>query len=153
MQDDRMVYGTWIGLAGAAVQNLYGLLGKLAGFTGPVYWDYGKIIVLSGRNMNGVLATLLGIAAHLVWDTILGIVFVYLVRDRMGHQLTLKGITYGAAIWFFVRAIALLYRIPIFISVSPQTVLFFFIGSIFFGIVVACSLRFLYHRVERRPSS
>lgn len=148
-----MICGAFIGSIGAVVQNLYGLSARLAGVKGPIYWDYGKVLIFSGKVLSGILPTVLGTIAHLVWDIILGIVFVYLIRDSFDRYLVLKGVVYGAIVWFIIKTIATLFRVPVIVDVSPYTVLFFFIGSLFFGLVIAYSLRVFINRLHQEKES
>lgn len=147
MIKDRLVNGAIAGAAGAVVQNLYAAAAGLFGYTGPNYLTYGKI-VLAIEDNNGALSNLMGLVGHFVWDIILGIIFAYIISSATSRYYIWKGLLYGAVVWYFVKAGATMFKIPEIMAVYPETVVFFFIGSLIYGLVVSYSLRVL----DARPA-
>lgn len=142
MLQDRMVFGAIAGMAGAVVQNFYAVIAESMGLTGPVYLNYGKIVLML-KDYNDPLADTLGVIGHFTWDIILGIAFAYLVSLTSSRYYILKGIIYGIIVWYFIKVIATLFKIPVIIGVQPHTVAFFFIGAILYGATLALTLKLL----------
>ena len=142
MIKDRLINGTIAGSAGAIIQNGYALLMSRLGYSGPVYIDYGKILLFYNPP-QGILPNGLGLVAHFVWDIILAVLFAYLLQKTSSRYLWLKGLIYGIAVWFFIKTGATLYKIPIIYEVRPYTVAFFLGGAILFGIIIASTLQFM----------
>ncbi len=142
MIKDRMLYGAIAGTAGAIVQNLYAFAATLFGYKGPQYISYGKI-VLAIHDYQGLLSNLMGLLGHLVWDIMLGVIFAYIISYTSSRYYALKGLLYGAVVWYLIKASATMFKIPVIMGVHPETVAFFFIGALLFGIVISYSLKIL----------
>ncbi|MBU7005227.1 hypothetical protein [Phosphitispora fastidiosa] len=142
MIKDRLINGAIAGAAGAVVQNLYAAAARLFGYTGPGYITYGKI-VLAIEDNGGLLSNSLGLVSHLVWDIIVGILFAYIISSTTSRYYIWKGMLYGAAVWYLIKAGATIFKIPIIMGFYPETVVFFFIGALIYGLVVSYSLKVL----------
>lgn len=147
MIKDRLVTGAAAGIAGALAQNAYAYIARFLGWRGPVYEDYGQILLFY-RIHKGVLPTVLGLLGHFVWDIIIAILFAYLIRQTSSRYYLLKGTLYGMIVWFFIKAGSTLFKIPVIINVMPGTVAFFFAGSVIYGLAITLCLRWL----DRSPA-
>jgi len=147
MIKDKLVNGAIAGAAGAVVQNLYVAVAGLFGYTGPSYITYGKI-ALAIEDNNGVLSNLMGLVGHFIWDIMLGIIFAYIISNATSRYYIWKGLLYGAVVWYLIKAGATIFKIPAIMGVYPETVVFFFIGALLYGLVVSYSLRVL----DTRPA-
>ncbi|MGI6066631.1 MAG: hypothetical protein ACOYI2_09115 [Bacillota bacterium] len=140
---DKLVTGAVIGTAAFIIQNLYALGAKAFNIPTLTYVDYGRILLLS-KVMKGTIAVIIGLIGHLIWEIILGVIFVYIILNTSRRYSFLKGIIFGASVWFFINLAATLFSIPVIAHVSPTTVTFFLIGSIIFGFTIAFTLNILH---------
>jgi len=60
----------------------------------------------------------------------------------------LKGLVYGAFIWWIVNVICKLFRIPVFSTLPYQELGVFLVGALLFGFIAAFTLRMLDSRWE-----
>lgn len=139
MIKDDIVKGLIAGIAGAVCQNLYALGTRVLGYQGPLYVDYGKILLFYSSR-RGWLPDILGLIAHFIWDIILAVFFVYFIKYTSSRHRLLKGIVWALAVWFFIKTGATLYKIPVIIHVEPVTVVVFLIGSIIYGLALVLAL-------------
>ncbi len=146
--DDRMTRGVIAGAVGAVVQNVYIFAAQIAGFTRTNYEDYSEIFFFS-RLLPGLFPTFFGLVGHLIWDVFLGIIFVYGIKLTSSRFYVLKGVVYSAFIWWLVNVISLLFRIPVFDSLSYREQGAYFVGALLFGLVLAFTLKILGSRGER----
>lgn len=142
---DKIIKGAIIGTVGALVQELYHWVLQAFGYQGLTYLDYGKTI-LSLNLLTGTIGSVMGLAAHLLWDIIVGVGFVCLIHWSSGFCLQLKGIIYGLSIWFLVQAGVSLFRLPELLEAYPHSEPVIFIGSIFYGLVVGYTYKLLAKR-------
>ncbi len=142
MTKDIIARGVIAGGAAAIIQNLYAFLVRAAGFTTMTYADYARATLFDMR-YNDNFAQFLGYIGHFTWDILLGVIFVLLINKTSESFLILKSITYGVVIWYMVKGAPTFFRLPAFLSITPQSMFFFFIGSIIFGITIALTLKIL----------
>lgn len=142
MVGDRAVYGSMAGAVGAFVQLIYGLVGRIIGYSGPDFVDFGKIILFYGRRV-GLQGWFMGLLALIVWDIFLGVLFTLLIPETTRRFLWFKGALYGALIWFFVQVVGILFGVPAIIAFIPQTLFFYLMGALIYGIVIASMLHIL----------
>lgn len=142
MIDDAMTKGIIAGIAAAIVQNIYALITRAAGYNVMTYADYARATLFE-RQYSGSFAQFLGYIGHFTWDILLGVIFVYLVKSTSDKFLVVKGIAYGVVVWYMVKGAPTFFRLPAFLSISPESMFFFFIGSIMFGLTISFTLRYL----------
>lgn len=146
--NDTITRGVIAGAAAGVMQNIYSFIAIAAGFQTMTYADYARA-TLFDTQYNDTFAQFLGYIGHFTWDTLLGIIFVYFVNKTSKRFLLLKSITYGIVIWYLVKGAPTFFRLPAFLSITPQSMFFFFIGSVLFGITIALTLKFLdNYRIE-----
>jgi len=81
MIKDKLVTGAVIGTATFISQNLYALGAKAFNIPTLTYVDYGRILLLS-KVMKGTIAVIIGLIGHLIWEIILGVIFVYIKQFK-----------------------------------------------------------------------
>lgn len=138
--DDRFTRGIFAGTVGAVAQNLYIYLAHLLGFTSLHYEDYAEMLIFL-KLQKGAFPTVMGLIGHFIWDIFLGIIFVYIIKSSSSRFYLVKGVVYGILIWFFVKVVMTLFRMPIFSSPSTRSTLIFLIGAVFYGLVIAYVLK------------
>jgi len=145
--NDRLTRGIIAGAVGAVVQNIYIYAAQMMGFTTTNYGDYSEILFFS-KLLPGFFPNFFGIIGHFVWDTFLGVVFAYGIKYTSSRFYVLKGLVYGAFIWWIVNVICKLFRIPVFSTLPYQELGVFLVGALLFGFIAAFTLRMLDSRWE-----
>ncbi|KNZ69020.1 hypothetical protein Tfer_2382 [Thermincola ferriacetica] len=141
--NDRLVSGVIAGMAGALAQNLYALVAKLLGLTDIIYVDIAAA-VLFHRNYPGWVASVVGLAGHLVVDSFWGFCYALIIEAGSSRYLYFKGAVFGMAIWFLIRVIGVqVLELPVFTGTSPVDALVYFFGGILFGLTISYVLRLL----------
>lgn len=151
MVNDRMTRGIIAGAVGAVVQNVYIFAAQMTGFTQTNYEDYSEMLFFS-KLLPGFFPTFFGLIGHFIWDIFLGVVFAYGIKYTSSRFYLLKGIVYGAFIWWVVNVICILFRIPVFSSLSYRELGAYLIGALLFGFVLAVTLKMLDARWEAASS-
>jgi hypothetical protein len=139
---DNIVNGAIIGTAGAAIQDLYSCAMKALGYRGLIYIDYGRALLFTDLH-PGTLNFGLGLIAHLIWDIIIGVIFVCLIQGSSKYYLYLKGIIYGSMVWFIIQTSETLLRMPVIHEYYPGSEPYILIGSLLYGLVVAYTFKLL----------
>ncbi|PKM80095.1 MAG: hypothetical protein CVU89_15155 [Firmicutes bacterium HGW-Firmicutes-14] len=142
MIKDRLINGAIAGAAGALVQNTYALILAIGGYGGPNYVTYGKLL-LGLNNYNGLSSDILGLIGHFVWDMLLGVFFAYIISRTSSRYYLVKGTLYGAVIWYLIKAGSFLFRAPLVTKFSPESIAFYFAGSLLFGLSTAFTMKLL----------
>lgn len=137
-----MVFGASAGLLGGILQEVYGYLIKLTGFTDKGYIDFAKAVVFYEID-DGWLGTVLSIIAHLTLDLLLGILFAYIVKNTSRSYYYTKALIYGLATWFILQTAGTVLRLPLFFRVPAKVVLVTLIGAFLYSFGTAYALRLL----------
>lgn len=137
-----MTRGIIAGAVAAVAQNVYIFGARMAGFTKVEYEDYAEILFFS-KFLPGFFPSFLGLIGHLVWNVFLGIIFAYIIKYSSSKFYVLKGIVFGAFVWWLVKVFCTLFRLPALSNPPYQQVGVFLIGSLLFGVVVAYTLKLL----------
>ena len=147
MIDDRMTRGIITGAVAAVVQNVYIFGAHMAGFTKVDYEDYAEMVFFS-KLLPGFFPSFLGLIGHLVWDIFLGIIFAYIIKYSSSRFYVLKGMVFGAFVWWLVKVSCTLFRLPGLSTPSYRQVGVFLIGALLFGVVTAYTLKLLDAKCE-----
>lgn len=142
MTNDTLIRGAILGAVAAVIQNIYAFIAIAAGFNTITYADYARA-TLFDTQYNDTFAQYLGYIGHFTWDIILGIMFVYIINKTSKSFLFLKSITYGIVVWYLVKGAPTFFRMPAFLRITPQSMFFFFFGSVLFGITIAVTYKII----------
>mgnify|MGYP000853787864 FL=1 len=105
-------------------------------------WDYAGGIAL-GRLPQGFGEHVYAFFLEILFSIFLGFIFVNLpVRNDYEHY-RLQGIFFGAFVWFIIRAAVLAFDIQILLGENLSTSVINLIVSMFYGCVLACSIKYL----------
>ncbi|MHB1419200.1 MAG: DUF6789 family protein, partial [Bacillota bacterium] len=104
--------------------------------------DWASIVTFGHKPAN-MAEAIFGEFANLVFTTILGVAFVYVIsRIVTRSNIYLRGIIFGVSLWFFINALAVMYKLPD-LNLTFGSVITNLISAIFFGLVLAIMLRYL----------
>jgi hypothetical protein len=142
---DRIIAGTLAGIIGAVLQDIYGYLVKVFGLTDRGFIDFARAVILYNVNDGGI-ETVLALIAHIIWDILLGILFVYIINSTSGNYYYLKAFIYGLSLWFIIQAAGTLFRLPLFFHIPAWAALLTLIGALVYSLGIAFTLRFFEKR-------
>jgi hypothetical protein len=140
---DRYTIGFMIGTIAGALADLSSFLLTRVLKIGKIgYEDFAAVLVYSTKAKTiGEL-----IFAHLVqlfFSALLGVLFVFLIKNITSKYLFLKAISFGLFVWLFAFSTAQLYKLPELYKVDLKTALVNYIAAIVFGLVIAIIYRCL----------
>ena len=125
------------------MQNIFAYLAFLTGLTNILYIDIARALLFS-KNYSGALAVIVSLIGHIIIDCFWGILYAFLVKTTGSRFYVLKGVVFGAFLWFFVRVIGTkILELPEFTGTNPATALIFIVGAVIFGLTLAFTLKFL----------
>ncbi len=139
---DRLVAGGLAGIIGAIVQNIYGFAVKGLRLTDRTFADFAEVIV-TFKSFEGIIAFIVGLIAHLIVGLIFGIIFAYVIAATSSRYYLIKGVAYGAVLWFLLLGFGTIFKLPLFKEIPPNAALFTLVGAVLYGLVTAYSLRLL----------
>ncbi len=142
---DKIIAGSLAGIIGAILQDMYGFLVKVIGLTDRGFIDFARAVILSNIN-GGALETVLALIAHLIWNSMLAILFTYLIPNTSGSYYYFKALLYGLALWFIIQAIGTLFRLPMFFHIPASAAMLTLLGAVIYSLGIASTLRFLEKR-------
>ena len=105
-------------------------------------WDYAGAIAL-GRLPQGPAEHIYAVFLEILFSVFVAMVFVNIRVFQRLENYKLKGILYGAFIWFIVRAAVLAFHIRILLGESLGTSIVNLLVSMFYGCVLACTVKFI----------
>ena len=114
-----------------------------------MYLDFAAVMVYGHRPTN-TFETYFALAVTLMFMSVLGGVFAYLLKWIGPQSYIMKGWVFGAGVWFSVYAITLLYKAPQLTTVPFKTAIANFAGASIYGIVLAYILIYLNGKFEAR---
>jgi hypothetical protein len=88
--------------------------------------------------------TILAFIAQLIFTCGIAILFIHALPFINTRRYVLKGVSFGVSSWFIIYAAVNVYKIPLISGLAWPTAVDNFIGSIFFGLVMALTIRILY---------
>jgi hypothetical protein len=138
---DRVIAGALAGVIGAVLQDIYGCLIKFFGLTDRGFIDFARAVILYNVTDGGI-ETLLALIAHIIWDLLLGILFVYIIQGTSSSHYYLKALIYGLSLWFIIQAVGTLFRLPMFFHIPACAALLTLIGALIYSFGIAVTLRF-----------
>ncbi|HBG16921.1 MAG TPA: hypothetical protein DDW93_09095 [Firmicutes bacterium] len=140
---DKYTSGLLAGLAGGIAATPVNLLLIYLFKIGSLrFVDFAGTFVF-GHFPRGFWEFVVTYLVYLGFSATLGVVFTYLTSFAPNPRFLIKGIHFGAGIWFFSYAITLLFKIPRLKTVSLGSAVTNFLASMTYGLVVALTLQWL----------
>ena len=99
-----------------------------------------------GRMAHGLLEITFTLTSQILWTGFLGAIFVFLIPLCSSKHLILKGIVFGYIIGFVKWAIPNLFKTPVLMDMTFNTIVSHAIESILFGLTLATVLQWLEKR-------
>ena len=145
-KDDKYLQGLLAGLAGGVAAMFVNLLVILL-FKIKIlrYIDFAGVMAF-GKMPHGFWENAFALVVYCGFASTLGIFFRYLLPCLSENWLYLKGMHFGAAVWFSSYAITTLYQSPHFVSISLASAFTNFCAALAYGLVMAGVLQWFLNR-------
>lgn len=134
--------GALAGTIGAFIQDIYGYLVKIIGFTDRGFIDFARAVIFYDVK-NGTTEVIVASIAHIIWDLLLGILFVYIINSMSSSYYYLKAFIYGLFLWFMIQVLGTLFRLPMFFNIPAWAALITLIGAVIYSLAIAFLIRVL----------
>lgn len=144
---DRFVRGLLAGLAGGVAAIVVSLLLKDALRFGTLHFYDISGVMIFGRKPRGLAEALFAETGHLGFSATIGIALAYLFPRMKSTHLWIKGLFFGAAVWFAVYAITILFKVPEVQEADLSTAIGNLAESAVYGLVTVWVLKKLDRRL------
>lgn len=138
--NDRFVWGFVAGLLADIIKvglNLFNFY--ILHFTKLRYLDFTAILLI-GHKPNLFIEAIIAQFAELLWASLLGAAFAYLIAG-MPKNLLFKSIIYGLCIWFFAHAVTTLFKVPYLTIMDWKTMAATSLSSVIYGFLLGFILK------------
>lgn len=109
-------------------------------------WDYAGAIAL-GRLPQGTGEHVYAVMLEILFSIFLGIIYVNIPFFHQYDHTKIKGIFFGAFIWFIIRAAVFAFNIQVLLGESIGTSITNLLVSMFYGCTLACTIKYLDKKV------
>jgi uncharacterized membrane protein YagU involved in acid resistance len=140
---DRLTRGLLAGILAGLVTFPWGLASKYILKTADIlYMDFAAIHIYGKRPENLAEMAFAQLAVFGLFG-VCGILFVYLIPYITSMNLKLKGLLWGAIIWFSTYSITILFKVPGLEYISLLNSISNLIGALIWGLALAIALEYL----------
>lgn len=145
---DRYTKGAIGGLIGGIVMDIVNYLLYRLHYSNLRYLDWAALI-LNAQKPTNLWETVFSEIGHLVFTMMLGIMFVFVVREVTNKNIWFKGWSFGVTIWFISNASTTLFKVPGLTIIPFKTGISNFITASIFGLALA----YILYRLEKEVTS
>ncbi len=142
MKEDRLVAGAVSGTVAILIQTTYALIIKYLGLTDRIYVDFAKVIIIS-ESRQGISAFFIGLIAQLVIGGMFGVAFAFIEKFTSSRYYLVKGIFFGAILWFLLTGFGTMWRLPVFHEMPTSAAYSTLIGALIYGLALAYTMKLL----------
>jgi len=143
--NDRLTQGFISGLLAGVLLNLIDYISLSLNIVEITYLDWAGTI-LFGYQPNTLNEHILALLAQILFSGILGIIFAYIIPFVTSKNILLKGLLYALSSWFFIYAIAVLFKVQGLVTFRADTV----ISDIFTVSIFGISLAYFFKKIIER---
>jgi len=136
---DRLTRGFFAGLAGGVAMNIVNLISYYAGIAELRFLDWAAHTIYGTKPQN-FAETVFAQGVQLIFVSILGIIFAYLIPLLTSRNYLFRGWLYGTIIWFSLYGLSMLFKIEATTPLRMGTVATDLVGASVFGLVLAEAL-------------
>ncbi|MDI6710949.1 MAG: hypothetical protein QMC81_02650 [Thermoanaerobacterales bacterium] len=144
---DRSTRGFIAGVAGGVAMNIVANISFYINWGELRFLDWAAVIIFGSRT-NVFWEAAFAQVAQILFVGLLGIVFAYLIPAVTSRNCLLKGWLFGAAVWFGLYGVILLFKVNRLVGIDLATAASDFVGASVYGLVLACTLRWMDERVK-----
>lgn len=145
---DRTFRGLLSGLIAGIVMNIWNFTGVyLLRISNVRLLDWVAVLT-SGAKSQSVIQAITDLIIQIIWDGFLGITFAHLLVKITSRGIIIKSVLFATILWFFFRAVAILYRItPLYVGQAFAERLFNLLGAVLWGVILGILLK----RFDKTP--
>ena len=139
---DRTFRGLLSGLIAGIVMNIWNLAEVyLLRISNTRLLDWVAVLT-SGAKPQSVIQGITDLLVQIIWDGFLGIIFAHLLVKITSRGIIIKSVLFATILWFFFRAVAVLYRItPLYAGQAFVGRLFNLLGAVLWGVILGVLLK------------
>jgi len=137
---DRVLAGFISGILAAVGADILNWVFYYLNFADRQFLDWAAVIFL-GHLATNVLEVVIMQIAQIVWDGLMGIIFIMIIPTIKSHGIVLKGIIYAISLLFIFRATSVLFDLPYLKSLTMGTFLSNALCSIVWGVLIALIIK------------
>ncbi len=139
---DRLIAGGLAGLIAGVIQNAYGAIVKAVGITDRSFSDFAEVLVMN-KTAQTITGGIVGFIGHIIVGIMFGVLFSYIIFLTSHKYNLLKGVGYGAILWFLLMGFGTIFNLTQFKDIPPVPALTTFIGALIYGVALAYSLKMI----------
>lgn len=143
MFKDRVFVGFIAGVLAAIGADIANWISFGLGFSELRFLEWASIIFL-GHLPNGLAEVAVTQMVQVIWDGLLGVIFILIIPIIKSDFLVYKGMMFGFSLLFAFRAISVAFSIPYLNDISLTTFLSHILCSIVWGTLVGLIIQRLY---------
>ncbi len=134
---DKVIFGSLVGLLADAVKLLTNYLGYLLNLSEVVFWQIIATRFLGKADLHRPVAYLIGGLADLVVAATLGIAFIYLLSFTGWRFVYLKGSGFGLLVWVILFGTLLNQTAQNVLILKPPAIVVTAVAHLVYGIALA----------------
>lgn len=139
---DRTFRGLISGLIAGGAMNIWNLAEVYLLRISNVRLADWVAVLTSGAKSQSVFQVITDIIIQIIWDGFLGIIFAHLLVKITSRGIIIKSVLFATILWFFFRAVAVLYRItPLYTGQAFTGRLFNLLGAVLWGAILGVLLK------------
>ena len=140
---DRTFRGLLAGIIAGIAMNIWNLTDYyFFHFTNLRLLDWVAVLAGGQKLSQSGFETGVDLVVQIIWDGFLGIVFAHLLRRITSRGVMVKSVLYATLLWFFFRAIAVLFKVTPLITGQDFAGRFSnLLGAVLWGIVLGWMLK------------
>lgn len=105
-------------------------------------------VLTSGTKSQSIFQVITDLIIQIIWDGFLGIIFAHLLEKITSRGIIIKSALFATILWFFFRAVAVLYRItPLYAGQAFAGRFFNLLGAVLWGAILGILLK----RFDKTP--
>lgn len=146
--NDRLTRGFFAGILAGIPAYLVGLILRFVFHATTLNFPDWAAIMIFGKKAETLLGQVFSVfVASLFWG-FLGIVFAYIIHYVSSKNLFLKGLIWGALVWFVIYAITLLFKVPGLLTIAEKTSISQLVEALIYGGFLAIFFKYLDRKVK-----
>ncbi|MFZ5943146.1 MAG: hypothetical protein ACOYVD_03480 [Bacillota bacterium] len=136
MIDDRFTKGFITGIMAGLVETPFGLISYMLDFGKLRFLDFAAIMIY-GYKPENFWEALFAQIGYIMFSSLLGIVFVYLLLLITSANIFLKSWFFAVAVWFFSYAVTLLFQVPELKEITFSSTISNYMSASIWGLALA----------------
>jgi hypothetical protein len=138
---DTTKVGAFAGTVGALVSIIPGFLTRrVFRIANLNFLDYSAVLVV-GHSVNTIWDWLISAVGHIIFGSVMGVVFAYFIQLTSEEGILLKGTGFGAFLWLFTLSLGSFFKLPHFKLVNPGDCFLILVDAVVYGFTMSYTLQ------------